>query len=117
MQDQESGATVKEGESQDLAKKENWEAAKEEKCSKLQKKRVFEAAGMKSQLQYKGVNNIISILAPLKKKYFFQRPSSCPSLFSAVWSSILYLHSSTTTLKADLNLKKVILGPKRRLYR
>ena len=50
-QDQESGATVKEGQSQDLAEKENLEAAKEEKCSKLQKKKVLETAGMKSQLQ------------------------------------------------------------------
>ena len=65
-QDQENGATVKEGQSQDLAEKENLEAAKEEKCSKLQKKKVFEAAGVKSQLQYKGVN--ILIFEPLKKK-------------------------------------------------
>ena len=51
-QDQESGATVKEGQSQDLAEKENLEAAKEGKCSKLQRKKVLETAGMKSQLQF-----------------------------------------------------------------
>ena len=47
-QDQESGTTVEAGQSQDLAEKENLEAAKEERCSKLQKKKVLKTAGRKS---------------------------------------------------------------------
>ena len=47
-QDQESGGTVEVGQGQDLAKEENLKAGDEGKCSKSQKRKILETAGMKA---------------------------------------------------------------------
>ena len=74
-QDQESGAPVEVGEGQDLAKEENLKAGNEGKCSKAQKRKILETAGMKAN---RNLKKVLPNVEPLKKKYFFRDQSPAP---------------------------------------
>ena len=63
------------GQGKDLAKEENLKAGNEGKCSKAQKRKVLETAGMKANCNLK---KVLPKVEPLKKKYFFRDQSPAP---------------------------------------
>ena len=74
-QDQESGETVEAGQGQDLAKKQKLKEGNEGKCSKSQKRKALETAGMNANCNLKRLHPNVE---PLRKKYFFRDQSPAP---------------------------------------